>query len=106
MIATNARTTRSTRNMAIQPAQVIGIKPRRADLVEDFQTGQWYLRAYAGGHFYWQPVAGSADAIPDRGAWSTGHEYYQAYWLNLGTFRRRADHYFATTARELSTRAA
>jgi hypothetical protein len=106
MIATKQYPSSSTERVARPSTQAIGIKPRRADLVEDYQTGQLYLRAVADGHFYWQPVTRHAEAIPDQGAWRTGPEYYQAYWINLGTFRRRADHYFAMTTRGPATQAA
>ena len=87
-------------------AQAIEIKPRRVDLVECLDSGQRYLRAYQGGHFYWQPVSGSAEAIVDSGAWRTGSEYHQRYWLNLGPWRRRGGRYYEIGEQGQGTRAA
>ncbi len=69
------------------------LAPSRADLVEQYGTGKWYLRAFTDGHFLWQPVAGSGDAIPDGGTWLTGRRFHDTYWINHGAYRRRAGSY-------------
>lgn len=105
MISTTPAPVRADTSRTGKPTHLSAIRPRRADLVEDFRTGARYLRAFADGHYYWQPVDGAADALSDGGVWTTGHEWYQIYWLNLGTFRRSAGR-FVSIAREPAATAA
>lgn len=106
MISTEQRTYTKSHGTPAKAEQTIGIKPRRADLVESVNNGQLYLRAYEGGHFYWQPVSDREEAIPDKEAWRTGLAYYQQYWLNHGAFRRRSGRYFPIAEPGNTTRAA
>jgi hypothetical protein len=69
------------------------LSPARVDLVEQFDTGQRFLRAYIDGHFYWQPVSATTDEIRDRGVWMTGRDFHEAYWVNYGAYRRRDGSY-------------
>lgn len=70
-----------------------GLAPARIDLVERFDTGKLYLRAFIDGHFFWQPASGAGDSIPDSGTWMTGRAFHDVYWINHGAYRRRAGSY-------------
>jgi hypothetical protein len=65
--------------------------PASAELVEHYDTGKLYLRAYMQGRYVWQEVeTDDLSAIPDRGVWAVDGSLLDTYWLNHGTFRRRA----------------
>ena len=80
--------------------------PRTAELVEREDTGQFYLRTFTNGRYFWQPIAGPAAAIPDTGVWLSGGEYYRAYWFNHGAYRRRAGLYYPVVRSGSATHAA
>ena len=70
--------------------------PASADLVEHFETGKLYLRAYVQGRYIWQPVeAEDPRVITATGAWIVDNDLQEAYWLNHGTYRRRAGKFHA-----------
>jgi hypothetical protein len=73
------------------------LAPAKVELVERFDTGDLYLRAYIDGHFYWQPVTSTAGEIPDAGLWTTGRHFHDSYWFNYGPYRRRAGRYYPVT---------
>jgi hypothetical protein len=73
-----------------------GKPPASAELVEDCDSGKLYLRAYVQGHYIWQPVeTEDAAAISDTGTWLVDGALHDAYWLNHGTYRRRAGKFHA-----------
>jgi hypothetical protein len=70
--------------------------PASAELVEDCDSGKLYLRAYVQGHYIWQPVeTEDATAISDTGTWLVDGALHDVYWLNHGTYRRRAGQFHA-----------
>lgn len=103
-------TTKTDRNLASQSKTTgttlaIGIKPRRADLLECCESAQRYLCAYIGGHFYWQPVTERGEGIVDSGIWHTGSAFHQRYWYNLGPLRRHRDMFVQSPAHRPVARA-
>ncbi|HWE60189.1 MAG TPA: hypothetical protein VHB98_00610 [Chloroflexota bacterium] len=78
---------------ALEQAAPDRLAPARVDLVENFDSGALYLRAFVHGHFLWQPVTGTLDTIPDSGVWMTGKDFHDSYWFNHGPYRRRAGRY-------------
>jgi hypothetical protein len=70
--------------------------PASAELVEDYDTGKLYLRAYVQGRYVWQPVeTEDATGISDTGTWMVDGAFKDSYWLNHGTYRRRAGKFYA-----------
>jgi hypothetical protein len=66
-------------------------RPSSAELVEHYDTGKLYLRAYVQGRYMWQEVeTEDPAAIPDTGTWIVDSALQDTYWLNHGTYRRRA----------------
>jgi hypothetical protein len=80
------------------------LAPAKVELVEQFDTGQRFLRAYIDGHFYWQPVSDATGEIRDRGVWMTGRDFHEAYWVNYGAYRRRAGSYHPVEQRGATTK--
>jgi hypothetical protein len=65
--------------------------PSSAELVEHYDTGKLYLRAYVQGRYIWQEVmSDDPAAVEDTGTWIVDSALQDAYWLNHGTYRRRA----------------
>jgi hypothetical protein len=95
------RLTRAATAAKERPPTPVIIEPGRrppasAELVEDCDNGKLYLRAYAQGHYIWQPVeTEDATAIDDSGIWLMDGALHDAYWLNHGTYRRRAGKFHA-----------
>lgn len=98
-------TRRRARMHALPPATGAKLAPAKAELVEQFDTGQRFLRAYIDGHFYWQPVSGATDDIRDRGVWMTGRDFHDAYWVNYGSYRRRAGSYHPVETADTASKA-
>ena len=80
--------------------------PARADLVERFDNGQLYLRAFHAGHYLWQTVRTANDCIIDASTWTTSRDLFDAYWINHGAFRRRSGAYYAIEPKAVLSRAA